>query len=206
MKNGMTALLKFRWTPETYLAHERTAATKSEYLAGEIFAMAGASEAHNLIVTNLIACLRPQLRARGCKIYPSDMRIKISATGLYTYPDLTIVCGPARFDDKQHDVLLNPTVLCEVLSPATEAYDRDKKFEHYRRLRSLTEYLLIAQDVSHVEHYVRQPDDRWLLTEVRETQDVITLSSVGCRVALADVYEQVEIPAAAGGPGATQGE
>lgn len=193
----MTALPKLRWTPETYLEHERTAAVKSEYFAGEVFAMAGASEAHNLIVTNLIASLRPQLRARGCKVYPSDMRLKVSATGLYTYPDLTIVCGAARFDDKQHDILLNPTVLCEVLSPATEAYDRGKNFEHYRRLRSLVEYVLIAQDACRVEHYVRQPDDRWLLTELREAQDVINLSSVGCRVALADVYEQVEMAAAA---------
>ena len=179
-------------TPEEYLAFEREADVKHEYYAGEIFAFAGASEEHNLIAGNVFAGLHAQLRKRPCKVYPSDMRVRVSPTGLYTYPDVTVVCAEARFDDEQADTLLNPTVIVEVLSPSTEGYDRGGKFEHYRKLESLQEYVVIAQDRVHVEQHARQAQGQWLLSETDSTDDVITLPSIACRLAVADLYEKVE--------------
>src|SRR5262249_14191303 len=150
----------------------------SEYFAGEIFVMSGASERHNLIVANVVATLHAQFRNRPCKVYPSDMRVKVSATGLYTYPDVVALCGEARFDDDYQDTLLNPTVIVEVLSPSTEAYDRGDKFGHYRKLASLAEYVLISQEKVHIEHYVRQSNNQWLLSEASNTQDTLQLPSI----------------------------
>jgi Uma2 family endonuclease len=189
----MSSQPKVRLTPEEYLTIERKAECKSEYHAGQMFAMSGASEAHNLIAGNVFAAFHAQLRNRPCKVYPSDMRVKIGFTGLYTYPDVTVVCGEVHFDDEQRDTLLNPTVIIEVLSPSTEGYDRGAKCGHYRKLESLQEYVLIAQDKHHVEHYVRQPDDQWLLSETGNLQDTINLPSINCDLALEDVYEKVEI-------------
>ena len=181
------------YTPEEYLARERQVQCKSEYHAGEIFAMAGASRWHNLIVANVIGELRSQLKGRLCTTYPSDMRVKISPAGLYTYPDVTVVCGAAQFEDNQQDTLLNPTLIVEVLSESTEAYDRGGKFAHYRKLASLLEYVLITQTKPHVEHYVRQPDSRWLLSEADNVHDTIHLPSIDCDLALAEVYYKVDI-------------
>jgi len=179
-------------TPEEYLAYERKSETKNEYLGGELFGMAGASERHNLIVANLVAEFRSQFKRRPCKVYPSDMRVKIPATGLYTYPDVSVVCGEAEFEDDHRDTLLNPTLIVEVLSDSTEAYDRGKKFEHYRTLDSLSDYLLVAQDSPSVEHYVRQPDDKWLLTPYKSLQSAIALASVDCTLSLVEVYDKVD--------------
>lgn len=184
---------KARCTPEEYLALERSSREKHEYFAGEIFAMGGASERHNLIVTNVVGELRRQLKGRPCKTYASDMRVKVAATGLYTYPDVVVVCGDARFDDEQRDTLLNPTVLIEVLSKSTEAYDRGEKSEHYRQLESLAEYLLISQDKYHLEHYLRQPDHHWLLSEHNGLQSTVRLPAIGCELALAEIYDKVDL-------------
>ena len=180
-------------TPKEYLALERGAEYKSEYLAGEIFAMAGTSERHNLIAGNVFAELHAQLRKRPCKVYFSDVRLKVNRTGLYTYPDVMVVCGETQFADDQQDMILNPTVIIEVLSESTEGYDRGKKFEHYRKLDSLSEYILIAQDRYHVERYVRQPDNQWLLAETDNVHDTLSLTSIACNLALADIYDKVEI-------------
>ena len=180
-------------SPEEYLAIERSAQYKSEYLHGEMFAMVGANRGHNLIVTNSVAELGRQLKKRPCRIYANDMRVKVSPTGLYTYPDIIVVCGQDRFDDSHKDTLLNPTVIIEVLSDSTEGYDRGKKFEHYRKLESLQEYVLIAQDKVHVERHLRQPDNQWLLTETDDLQSNIRLTSIQCELALAEIYDQVEI-------------
>ncbi|MBI3797413.1 MAG: Uma2 family endonuclease [Deltaproteobacteria bacterium] len=180
------------YTPEEYLALERKAEFKSEYLAGEIFAMSGASRQHNLIAGNVFASLHAQFRHRPCEVYMGDMRVKVSSTGLYTYPDVVALCGEPRFDDEQKDTLLNPTVIIEVLSPSTEAYDRGGKFGHYRKLDSLQEYVLISQEEPHVEHYVRQSDTQWLLSEASSEQGSIQLPSISCTLALAEVYEKVE--------------
>jgi Uma2 family endonuclease len=188
----MSSQPKLRYTPEEYLALERKAEYKSEYFAGEIFAMAGASERHNLIAGNVFAILHAQFRGRPCRVYMSDMRVKVSPTGLYTYPDVVALCGEPQFDDEQKDTLLNPTVVIEVLSSSTEAYDRGGKFGHYRKIASLEEYVLIAQEEPHIEHYVRQPRNHWLLSEASGLQDTIQLSSVNCTLTLSDVYEKVE--------------
>jgi len=182
-----------RYTPEEYLALERQAQCKSEYYAGEIFAMAGASRWHNLIVTNVLRDLSLQLKGRPCTTYPSDMRVKISPTGLYAYPDVTVVCGTAQFEDTQQDTLLNPTLIVEVRSESTEAYDRGGKFAHYRKLDSLQEYVLITQTKSHIEHYTRQPDNRWLLEEAESLHGTVHLPAVDCHLSLAEVYDKVDI-------------
>jgi Uma2 family endonuclease len=187
----MSSVPKPHRSPEEYLALEREADFKSEYFDGEVFAMSGASEHHNLIAANVIRELGNQLKRRPCKVYPSDMRVKVSATGLYTYPDVVVVCGEAAFDDAQRDTLVNPTVLVEVLSGSTEAYDRGKKAEHYRRLPSLQAYVLVAQHEPQLEHYARQPDGRWLLSEAHGLEASIDLPSIQCTLELAEVYDKV---------------
>ena len=177
---------------EDYLAAERLAETKSEYLNGEVFAMSGASREHNLIVWNLAGALHPQLRGRICEAYVGDMRVHIPATGLYTYPDLAVVCGEPRFEDGELDTLLNPTVLIEVLSPTTEGYDRGRKAAHYRTLDSLREYLLVSQEEVRVELFTRQEDGHWLLSEASRLEETVSLGSIGCALLLADVYERVQ--------------
>jgi Uma2 family endonuclease len=173
-------------TPEEYLAIERAAETKSEYFAGEMFALAGASRKHVRIVTNIVAELSVRLEGGPCEVYSSDLRVRVSETGLYTYPDVLVVCGEPEMD--ADDVLLNPVLIVEVLSPSTEAYDRGRKFEHYRRIPSLAEYLLVAQDAQRIEQYTRQDRERWLLTEVRGLDGVVQCEAVPCELPLARVY------------------
>lgn len=188
----MSTLSKNLLTPEQYLDLERKAEFKSEYHQGEMFAMAGASEAHNLIVTNCVVALGQQLRSRPCRLYSSDMRVRVSATGLYTYPDVVVVCGEPRFLDNHRDTLLNPTLIIEVLSRSTEAYDRGRKFEHYSSVESLGEYLLLSSDRMHADLCSRQPNSKWLRTLAGQPGDVIELSAAGCTLTLGDVYEKVE--------------
>ncbi|HIE02111.1 MAG TPA: Uma2 family endonuclease [Thiotrichaceae bacterium] len=180
-------------TPEEYLALERKAEYKSEYFEGEIFAMSGASPTHNQITANVLAEIHAQFKKRPCRVYVNDMRVKVSPTGLYTYPDIVALCDKPRFDDAQQDTLLNPSVLIEVLSDSTANSDRGAKFKHYRTLDSLKEYLLVAQDEYHIEHYVRQATYQWLLSETSNLQEVIELPSINCRLALTDIYDKVEI-------------
>ncbi len=192
----MSRQLQPRITAEEYLARERRAETKSEYFEGEIFAMSGASPAHVLVVTNVVRELSGQLRKRDCTVYSTDLRVKVSASGLYTYPDVVVVCGEPHFEDQHADTLLNPKVIVEVLSKTTQDYDRGAKFEQYRTIESFAEYVLIAQEKVHVEHFVRQPDGRWILSETNRLDDCIQVESVGARLALADVYEKVKLPGA----------
>lgn len=178
-------------SPEDYLAIERRAEFKSEYFDGDMFAMSDASEAHNTIVLNVGAALRQHLKNRPCKAYANDMRVKVGPTGLYTYPDLVVVCRQAQFDDAHLDTLLNPTLIIEVLSDSTEAYDRGRKFAHYRSLESLVEYVLIAQDRPQVESYQRQPDQQWLWTESHDLDNTLRLHSIDCNLLLAEIYDKV---------------
>jgi Uma2 family endonuclease len=187
----MSALAHRVWTREEYLAFERASEEKHEYLAGEIHAMVGASNNHNLIVANLIIALGIQLRGRSCLVYPSDMRVGIPAVGSYTYPDVTVVCGRPEFEDAEVDILLNPTVIIEVLSPSTEMYDRGKKFQNYRTIASLKEYILVSQDTHRIEQFVRQENEQWLLTDAAVLESSITLPSTNCTLALVDVYDKV---------------
>jgi len=176
-----------------YLAFERGSTQRHEYFRGRIVALAGASEAHNLIVGNVFAALHSQLRRRPCRVYPSDMRVKVEQTGLYTYPDVLVVCGAPCFEDARRDTLLNPIVLVEVLSPSTESYDRWKKVQHYRTIESLAAYLLIAQDERQIERYLRQPGGQWLLSEFSASDAQIELDPIGCALALAEVYEKTDL-------------
>jgi Uma2 family endonuclease len=178
-------------SPEDYLARERQAEVKSEYYDGEVFAMSGASRAHNLIVTNLVGLLWQHLSDRDCEVYPSDMCVKVDPTGLYTYPDVIVVCGEPVFEDEHVDTLLNPTLLVEVLPESTEAYDRGKKFEHYRKLEALQSVVLVAQDEVHAERFTRQPDGQWLLGEASGLNAALHLASIDVRLPLADIYDKV---------------
>lgn len=189
----MSFKLKPRFTPDEYLTLEREAERKSEYFNGEIFAMAGASPRHVLIVTNVVSEFRGQLKTRPCTVYSTDLRLKISATGLYTYPDVIVVCGEPQFNDDHKDTLLNPTLIVEILSESTKNYDRGAKFEQYRMIKSFVEYVLIAQDKCHVEHFVRQAGNRWLLSETNRMEDTIELSSIACNLMLTEVYDKVEL-------------
>lgn len=179
-------------TEEEYLAIERQAEFRSEYFAGEVFAMAGASRRHNRIVTNLVTALDNQLRARPCNVYSNDMRVKVKSTGLFTYPDVVLTCGEERFADKENDVLLNPLVIIEVLSDSTEAYDRGKKFENYQSIESLKEYLLVSQDSQRVEQFVRQSGRNWIYSEAHEPGETIKIQSIECELKLEDIYLKVE--------------
>ena len=181
-------------TPEEYLAAERKAEYKSEYLHGEVFAMVGASRKHNLIAGNVFGELRQQLKGKACEAYTNDMRVKVSSVGLYTYPDVVVVCGEPQFEDSYIDTLLNPTLLVEVFSESTESYDRDKKSGFYRTIESLAEYLLISQDEYRVEQYVKQSDGRWLLTDVRSPDGIVELASIKSMLALKDIYDKVDMP------------
>src|SRR4051812_28242241 len=179
------------YTPEEYLELERAAEYKSEYINGEIYAMTGGSEEHNTIAGNIYMSLRTQFRGRPCRAYIIDVRMRVSATKLHTYPDVMAVCGPRQFGEGPKDTLLNPTVIFEVLSPSTELYDRGDKFAHYRRLTSLTDYVLIAQNRAWVEHYGLR-DDRWtLVTEASDLSESIHMESIGCTLALAEIYLDV---------------
>jgi Uma2 family endonuclease len=183
-------------TPQEYLEIERQAATKSEYLDGEIFAMSGATRSHNVIVRNLSRGLNPRQYGKPCEVYTNDMRVEVSPTGLYTYPDLVVVCGDPQFKDPSEDTLLNPTVIIEVLSKSTASYDRGEKFEQYCRLPSLTDYLLVSQDRAAVEHRTRQVDNTWQLTFYYGLDAVVPLPSIGCELRLSEVYDMVRFPSA----------
>ena len=153
--------------------------------------MSGASRVHNLITMNIGNQLYNQLMEGECETYTSDMRVKIHQTASYTYPDVVVVCDEPRLEDDVFDTLLNPIVLVEVLSPSTEAYDRGEKFEHYRQIASLQEYVLVSQDTVRVEHYLRQKAD-WLQTEFQGLEEVLPLLSIDCELRLQDVYRRVK--------------
>jgi Uma2 family endonuclease len=188
----MSAVPQIYLTPAEYLAFERQSDVKHEYFRGELFAMAGASRQHVRISVNVTALLAGQLKGRRCELFNSDMRVKVSPTGLYTYPDASVVCGRPRFEDRELDVLLNPTVIVEILSKSTEAYDRGEKFAQYRTLDTLTDYLLVSQDRPLIEGFTRQPDGVWLFTESAGLGAVMPIELTQCRLPLAEVYDRVE--------------
>jgi Uma2 family endonuclease len=183
-------------TPEAYLAHERQADTKSEYISGEVFAMAGGSPEHSAIATDTRRALGNALQAanRGCEVYDSDLRVRISDSGPFFYPDATIVCGEPKFDFD--DCLRNPTVLIEVASESTALYDRSDKFAHYRRFATLRDYVLIEQNRMQVEHWERGSNGLWTLVgEHTEATDTLILSSLQIAIPLAEIYRRVTFPA-----------
>ena len=180
-------------TAQEYLEWERQQETRHEYFDGEVYAMTGASRKHNLLCLNIAAGLHAQLRGKPCEVYTNDMRVKVAETGMYTYPDIVAACGEPQFEDAAVDTLLNPVVIIEVLSDSTEQYDRGVKFLHYRTLPSLRHYLLVTQIECRVEHYVREANNRWLLTEYRSLDETIDLAAVDCRLRLREIYERVPV-------------
>lgn len=178
-------------TPEEYLELERKAEYKSEYYRGKIFAMSGCTRRHDWVATQLTLLIGQHLRGKNCRRYSSDMRVLVQANGLYTYPDLSVVCGEAQFADPHVDTLLNPILLVEILSPSTEDYDRGRKAAMYRQIPSLQELLLIAQESYAVELYRRHPDGTWLLIEVSGLDAAVELTSIGYTLRLSELYERV---------------
>jgi Uma2 family endonuclease len=180
------------YTPDEYLERERAAESKSKYFDGRVYAMTGASRNHERIVSNLLRDFGTRLRGRTCEAFGSSMRVRVSDTGLYTYPNVSVVCGEGRFDDSTTDTLLNPVLLVEVLSKTTEAYDRGTKFSHYQKIPSLRTYVLFAQDAVHAERFERD-GEQWVLTTFDGSEAVVDLPSIGCALRLAEVYERVDL-------------
>jgi Uma2 family endonuclease len=195
----MTAVPKTRLTEAEYLARERVAEFKSEFYNGEMFAMAGASREHNAIKENLSIELGNRLKGSSCRTFSSDQRVKVPATGLYTYPDIVVVCGQAEYDPIDRDTLVNPVAIIDVQSPPTEKYDRGARFRQYQRLPSLKEYVLVAQDEPVCERFVRQPDGSWNLTTFTDPAGELALATVPARIPMADVYAGVTFPGPAAG-------
>lgn len=187
----MTTHAHARLTPEEYLRIERAAEWKSEYVDGEIFAMSGASPRHVLITLNLAAELRNALRETPCAAYSADLRVATDRHRHYTYPDVVVACEPLQYVDEHRDTITNPVLIAEVLSESTEKYDRGAKFERYRAIPTLAEYLLVAQDRVHVELYTRQPDAAWVLREWNDAGATIDLASLECSVAISEIYAKV---------------
>lgn len=189
----MTALPKPIYNADQYLALEETADYRSQFYEGEIFAMTGASRRHNVIAGNFYANLHSRLRNRSCEIYQNDMRVKV-AVDFYTYPDIVIVCGDPQIEQKHGENLLNPQVIVEVLSPSTEKFDRGEKARLYRLMPSLEEYVLISQNEMHIEHFVRQQNGGWLLTELSETAEILELPTISCQINVSEIYAKIDFP------------
>lgn len=187
----MSAIPEPRYTFEEYLERERKAEFRSEFYRGQIFAMAGGSPRHNRIAGNIFAGLHTRLRGTPCRPYGSDQRIRVPGNTLSTYPDASVVCGEHELDPVDRDAITNPRVIVEVLSSSTEGYNRGKKFELYRDLESLREYVLISQDEPLVERFVRGADGDWRLTDFKGPSATLEFSTLGCAIPLAEAYEDV---------------
>lgn len=187
----MTAATKLRLSPAEYLARENASARKHEYVNGEVIAMAGGSPRHNLISANITGALWARLGDGPCCPMTSDQRVHVPDTGLYTYPDVTVVCGEPESHPDDRNTIGNPRVIFEVLSSSTEAHDRGAKFSHYRRSATLAEYVLVSQRERLVEHYRRTDDGRWILSEYRG-DDPVELPSLGCSLPLHEIYRNAD--------------
>lgn len=187
-------------TEAQYLAMERASETKNEFLDGEVIPFVNANRYYCTVARDAMMALYHQVKERGHEFFSSNMRVKVPACHLYTYPSIAVVVGESQFEDAETDTLLNPTLIVDVYPKAKEVYDRGETFSRYRKLPSLTEYLLVAQPKCFVEHYHRQPDGKWLLTEYNDLSAVIELPSIGCRLALSEVYEQIMLLVTEEGP------
>jgi Uma2 family endonuclease len=190
------------FSPEEYLTFERGTDARHEYLDGHVYAMAGESIEHSRICVNVAGELRARLKGRPCEVLSPNMKVVTSPSGLFSYPDVVVVCGEPQFYDERRDILTNPTVVFEVLSPSTEAYDRGEKFLRYRtQIKALREYVLVSQHRPLIEHYVRQPDGSWSYSSAASLDEAIELVSIDCRLPLSEVYDRIVFPAGAGDVG-----
>ena len=187
----MTSARRLHHTYADYLRLERNSPIKHEYCDGEIFAMAGGSPKHSRLKTNVLTELNNRLKGKPCAPFDSDLRVRCR-TGLYTYPDASVICGELEFDDEHKDTVLNPTLIVEVLSKTTEAYDRGKQFDHYRTIPALREYVLVSQDEPMVQRFLRNDDDTWTLTAVSGLERSLMLNSIGVELPLAEVFDRVD--------------
>ncbi|MCW3073308.1 MAG: hypothetical protein JWP69_377 [Flaviaesturariibacter sp.] len=176
---------------EDYLATERLALEKHEYYKGEVFAMSGASFEHNVIEDNIRGILYGHLKGRPCRSFGSNLRVHIPSNTLYTYPDVLIVCEEPEFLDGEFDTLLNPAVIIEILSPSTGNYDRGAKWDLYREIESLKEYILIDSTAMHIVQYVRNNDKTWILSENKKADAHFTIQAIGLALSLSEVYDGV---------------
>ena len=191
----MSTVPKFLLSESEYLEFERASEMRHEFGRGELFAMAGASEGHNLASGNLFVAVQLALRDKPCRAYTHDMRVFASESRAYVYPDIVVACPPIEFKDAKRDTLLNPQVVVEVLSPSTESYDRGRKFDLYRQSESLRQYVLIAQDEPRVMSYIRQSDGvAWLLTPLEGLNAVLEFPTLGVSLPLSEIYRNVEFP------------
>ena len=191
----MSALPKRFFTPDEYLDLEVKAEYKSQYVGGEIFAMAGTQPWHTEVNGNLIIALGTRFRGRPCKVYFTDQRVQVRVGDLYTYPDVAALCGEPKFDTTRKPYgLLNPQVIFEVLSPSTEGFDRGDKFTRYRKLESLTDYVLVSSEHMGVEHFVRQNDGAWTFKAYDQPDERLVLASIDCEVPLTEIYDKVDFP------------
>ena len=186
------------YTPEEYITLERKAipdaeTVRSEYMNGKIIGRSSSNWAHNVITGNIVAGLYTRLKSSGCFVFANEMRVSIPSANSYFYPDIGIVCEEPCFEDDVFDILLNPIVVVEVLSPSTEAYDRGDKFAHYRQLHSLQEYILVSQDKVNIDHYVRHAT-QWILTDFQKLEQHLPLTSIQCELPLREIYENVPFP------------
>jgi Uma2 family endonuclease len=194
----MAANPERRYTLEEYLELERTSEERWEFWDGEVFCMSGVSEEHAEIESNLLAYLKPLLRDRGCRVFPANVRIKVPSAPPYRYAGMSGLCGEARFDEIGGvATLTNPTLIVEVLSSSTEAYDRGEKFSHYKSIPSFSEYLLVAQHRPHVTRLVKRGEGEWLHTGADDLAAALTLESLGCELPLAEIYRGVSFGAGA---------
>lgn len=183
-----------RMTEAEYLDFERTSEIRHEFLNDEVFAMSGASWEHNRISMSTSSSLYAQLRGKSCLVNPSDQRVKVTATGLFTYPDISVICGDPIFAGNVFDTIVNPIVIIEILSKSTEAYDRGDKFQHYREIETLKDYILISQDKPRIEGYTKQKNGKWVLSDAIGLEAIFGIPSIACKLPLADVYEHVTFP------------
>jgi Uma2 family endonuclease len=183
------------FAPQEYLSFERSTDARHEYLDGHVYAMAGESLEHSRICVNIAGELRASLKGRPCEVLSPNMKVVTTPAGLFGYPDVVVVCGEPQFHDERRDVLVNPTIIFEVLSPSTEAYDRGEKFLRYRtRIATLAEYVLVSQHKPLVEHYTRQPDGAWTYSSVSDLSDNLTLPSIKCQLPLSEIYDRIIFP------------
>ena len=183
------------FSAEQYLDLERHSEIRHEFLDGTVYAMVGESPAHSAICFNLAIAIGPQLKGTPCKGFSPNMKVRAGEAGLYAYTDLAVACGETFFHDRHGDVLLNPSVIFEVLSRSTEAYDRGEKFERYKSIETLNDYVRVSQDRPRLEHFSRRPDGTWSLAEVSGLESTLDIASVNCRLPLAEVYDRIEFAA-----------
>jgi Uma2 family endonuclease len=194
MEDRMVAVPKERFTLEEYIEFDKNSEERWEYFDGVVVSMSGGTLAHNQISVNLLTELRDK-ESKGCEVLPADMRMKVPKALPYRYADVVVVCGPPVIERVQGlDVLVNPSLIIEILSPSTEAYNRGQKFVSYKSIDSFREYLLVAQDRPSITHYVRQADGSWLRSDVEGLDNEIELVTLSCKISLREIYAQVDFP------------